>query len=107
MGKPYKRQELRDFPGDPVVKNLPANTGHQPVQSLVWEDSTCGGVAEPCAPQLLSPLSRARTMQLLSPHTATTEARAPERLYFAAKEAIAMRSLPTTSRRQPPLSATR
>ena len=26
---------------------------------------------------------------------------------FAAKEAIAMRSLPTTSRRQPPLSATR
>ena len=27
MGKPYKRQELRDVPGDPVVKNLPANTG--------------------------------------------------------------------------------
>ena len=29
-----------DFPGGPVVKNLPANTGTR-IQSLVWKDSTC------------------------------------------------------------------
>ena len=29
-----------DFPGGPMVKNLPANAGDW-VRSLVWEDSTC------------------------------------------------------------------
>ena len=38
-----------DFPGGPVIKNLPGNAGDTPcrVQSLVPEDSTCPGATKP------------------------------------------------------------
>ena len=47
------------------------------VRALVREDPTCRRATKPRAPQLLSLRSRAREPQLLSPHAATTEARAP------------------------------
>ena len=57
----FKRNENEDFPGGPVVKNLPANAG-DPVQSLALEDSTCHRVTKPerynyraCKQQLLKP----------------------------------------------------
>ena len=37
---------IRDFPGGPAVKNLPAMQGTR-VLSLVWEDSTCCGATKP------------------------------------------------------------
>ena len=39
MGKPCKRQELRGFPDDPAVKNLPANTGDTN-QFNLWSGKT-------------------------------------------------------------------
>ena len=47
------------------------------VRSLVREDPTCRGATKSRAPQLLSLRSRACQPQLLSPHAATTAARAP------------------------------
>jgi len=65
------------FPGSPVVKNLPCNARDPnwisgPGRSYLPQ----GNWAH--APRLLSPNSRARELQLLSPYTATTEAWAPK-----------------------------
>ena len=59
-----KRQLLEDFPVGTVGNSLPANAGSW-VQSLVQEDSMC------CR------ATKARELQLLSPHATPTEARAP------------------------------
>ena len=70
------RQIGRDFPGDTVVKNPPANAGDTgsnpgPGRSHTpWSNWAC-------APQLLSLRFRAREPQLLSLRAATTEAHAP------------------------------
>ena len=48
-----KKFTLRDLPGGPVVKNLPANLQGTQVQPLVQEDPTCRGETA-CEPQLLS-----------------------------------------------------
>ena len=45
-GKQVRKKPPRDFPGSPVVKNLPAKQGTW-VRSLVWEDPTCRGAAKP------------------------------------------------------------
>ena len=45
-GKQVRKKPPRDFPGSPVVKNLPAKQGTW-VRSLVWEDPTCRGAAMP------------------------------------------------------------
>ena len=42
----FKKRERRDFPGDAVVKNPPANAGTR-VRALVWEDPTCRGATKP------------------------------------------------------------
>ena len=60
---------MGDFPGSPVDKNSPANAGDTG-SILVWEDSTCCKATKPGC-------SRAHKPQLLSPHTAVAEARAP------------------------------
>ena len=78
-----KKNENEDFPGGPVVKNLPANAG-DPVQSLALEDSTCHRVTKPrrynyraCKQQLLNPAhSRARAPQQEKP--LQWEAQAPK-----------------------------
>ena len=90
------------------------------VRSLVWEHPTCHGATKPvhhnywaCALEpashnywaralkLLKPMRpRARALQLLSPHPATTEARAP-RACAPQREATAMRSSCTTTKSSP------
>ena len=45
-GKQVRKKSPRDFPGSPVVKNLPAKQGTW-VRSLVWGDPTCRGAAKP------------------------------------------------------------
>ena len=40
------KEQSSDFPGGPVVKNLPANAGDT-VRSLLREDSTCRGATKP------------------------------------------------------------
>ena len=70
------RRNQRDFPGDTVVKNPPANardTGLIPGPGRSHMPRT----NQACAPQLLSLHSRACEPQLLSPHAATTEAHVP------------------------------
>ena len=65
----FKNKGREDFPGGPVVKNLPANKGDaMQVQSLVQEDHTCHRATKPtatatearvptaCAPQQEKPL---------------------------------------------------
>ena len=64
------------FPGGAEVKNPPANVGDTgsspgPGRSHMLRSNKV------CAPQLLSPRSRAHEPQLLSPHTTTTEAHTP------------------------------
>ena len=54
-----------------VAQNLPAKTGD--TGSIPYS-----GRLQTLAPKLLSLCSRSRELQLLSPHTATTEARALE-----------------------------
>ena len=63
-----------DFPGGPVVKICLPVQGTR-IWSLVWKDSVC--CSDASAPQLPSPHSRARVLQLLSPCTVTTEAHTP------------------------------
>ena len=78
---------VKDFPGGPVVKNLPAKTGDR-VLSLVWEDPTLCKATQPmhnywthmpqlpkraysraCAPQQEKPPQwEAHTLQLESCH---------------------------------------
>ena len=64
------------LPGGSVVKNLPVNAGDTglipgPGRPNMLQSNLA------CAPQLLSPCSRAKEPQLLSPHAVTTEARMP------------------------------
>ena len=54
----HKKQKQQDFPGGPVVKNLPANAGTW-VWSPDWENTTCCRAAKPvchsywaCTPEL-------------------------------------------------------
>ena len=62
-----------DFPGGTVVKNLPANAGDKDlIPSLARSHMV--QPTEARVPQLLSQLFRAQRVQLLSPHTTTTEA---------------------------------
>ena len=64
-----------DFPGGPVVKNLPAHMKDTRGQPLVKElRSHMPQVNKAREPQLLSLHSRAQTPTLLSPRAATTEA---------------------------------
>ena len=81
------------FPGDSMVKNLPASTGDMGL-SLVWEDPTCQGVTMPVP-------------WLLSPRATMTEARVPQSLRSTTREAAAMRSPRTTAADQRPLTTTR
>ena len=70
---------VKDFPGGPVLKNLPAdagNTGSSP--GLGRSHMLRSKKAR--APQLLGLCSRAREQQLLRPHATTTEARGPRAL---------------------------
>ena len=68
---------FEDFPGGPVVKNLPANSrnmGSVPNPGTININKT---------PQLslcaiaIEPVLRVREPKVLSPHVATTEARVP------------------------------
>ena len=68
---------ISDFPGGPVVKNLPANKETQ-VQSLVQKDFTCHGATKPvhrnywaCALELM--LQKERSRSVRSPCTATRD----------------------------------
>ena len=61
--------DSRDFPGDTVAKNLPANSGD--TGSIPAPGRT------PHAKGQLSPCSRACEPQALHPHAATTEAHTP------------------------------
>jgi len=65
-------------------KNLPARAGDTHVQSLVREDSTCGGAAKPVC----------HSCRALEPVLPT-------------REATTRRSLPITTRERPLLSTTR
>ena len=42
---PFKKA-VEDFPGDPVVKNPPANAGNMS-SIMVQEDATCRGTVKP------------------------------------------------------------
>ena len=46
LWEPLRNAGSWDFPGGPVVKNLPANAGDR-VRSLVWEDPKCPGAVKP------------------------------------------------------------
>ena len=46
-GMPEFKTPSGGFPGDSVVKSLPANAQNQLVQSLVWEDPTLLGTNRP------------------------------------------------------------
>ena len=96
----YQKLRSLGFPGGSVVKNLPANAGdmgsspgqgrsHMPRSNKVH------------IPQLLSLCSRAHKPQLLSLCATTTEARAP-RARAPQREATAMRSPCTTTKRVAP-----
>ena len=71
----------RDFPGGPVVKNLPANTGDV---DLIPDPRTR-------IPHAIGQLGS---------HATTTEARAPLRPCFTTREATTMRSPCTTTTRE-------
>ena len=68
-----RHQELPngDFPGRPMVRNLPSNAGGTRVQPLVGEDPTCCGANKPVSHKYRSLHSRATAMR--SPHTTTRE----------------------------------
>ena len=66
----------RDFPGDSVVKNPPCNAADTSSSPDLWRSHTPQSNYTR-APLLLRPRSRACKLQLLSLHTATTEACAP------------------------------
>ena len=68
-----------DFPGGPVVKNLPASAGDMgSIPGLGRPHMPRSNSAH--APQLLSLCSRVHEPQLLSPCATTTEAHAPQLL---------------------------
>ena len=68
LDHPSFKNNLEGFPGDSVVKNLPANAG---------DTGLSPGPGRSHVPQLLSLCSRAREPQLLSSHATTTEAHGP------------------------------
>ena len=61
------------FPGGLVVKNLSANGGDVGLIPGLGRSHMLRS-NEACVPQVLSPCSKARESQLLSPHASTTEA---------------------------------
>ena len=87
----------RDFPGGPVVKNLPPNAGDTG-RSLVREDLTSDGVTKPMCHNYW-----AHTVGPASCNTETTrtEASTPYSPCSTAREATTMRS-PHTTRRVTP-----
>ena len=38
LSQQFKQRKYQGFPGDSVVKNAPANSGDERVQSLSWDD---------------------------------------------------------------------
>ena len=79
-----------NFPGRPVVKNLPANAGHMgSIPALRRSHRLC------------NPHSRACALQLLSSQTITPEACVPQGLCSTTREASAMRSPCTTMKSSP------
>ena len=92
-------------PGGLVVKNSPASTGDSAsIPDLERSYMSWSNYAH--APQLLSLCSRARELQLLSPHTTAPGARTPESL-CSTRETTTLRSPCTTTREQPPLATAR
>ena len=72
--KAKKEEQIRDFPGGPVVKNPPSNTldtGLIPGWGTKIPHAT--GQLSPCAATTEPTRSRAREPQLESSHAATTE----------------------------------
>ena len=70
---PFTKQNIWDFPGGPLVENLPADAVDN-IRSLVWEDSTCCGATKPMShnywAHVLQPRSHsywAHVLQLLRP----------------------------------------
>ena len=68
----HKKQKQQDFPGGPVVKNLPANAGTW-VWSPDWENTTCCRAAKPvchsywaCTPELTTHNMRSRHNEKLT-----------------------------------------
>ena len=58
---PFTKQNIWDFPGSPLVENLPADAADN-IRSLVREDSTCCRATKP-----MSHNYRAHVLQLLRP----------------------------------------
>ena len=85
-----KIYEMPNFPGYPVVKNLPANAGD------VGSIPALGR-----SHRLCNPHSRACALQLLSSPTITPEACAPQGLCSTTGEATAVRSPCTTMKSSP------
>ena len=90
----------RGFPGGSVVKNPLASAGDMgsipgPGRPYTPQSN------EACLPQPLSPCSRAREAQLLSPGATTVEACKPWILYSATREAAAIRSLCRATKSSP------
>ena len=92
-----QRKKNQGFPGDSVVKNLPANTrdsGSSPGlgRSYIPQSDLA------CVPQLLSLGSSTQESQLLSPYAATTKVLSPYSPCSATREATTMKGLRTTTR---------
>ena len=47
VGRLVSKKNMRDFPGDPLVKDPPALAEDKWVQSQVLEDPTCYGATKP------------------------------------------------------------
>ena len=93
------QENTESFPGGSVIENLPANAGDT---GLI----PCSGKI----PHTLEPLSLCATTiepVLQRQRAATTEALVPWSPCSATREATAVRSLHTTTREQPLLTATR
>ena len=88
---------LSGFPGGSVANNPPANVGDAYLNPG-WGGSHMPRSTWATAPRLLSLCSRAHEAQVLSPNETTTEARAT-RVHAARKEATAMSSPHTTTRK--------
>ena len=85
---PGKTSTSKDFPGDPVVKNLSANAGDTGWIPGLRKISHAVGQLSPQPPQLLSP------------RAVTTETRVPS-LCSVARGATTVRSSHTTTREEP------
>ena len=65
---------VEDFPGSPVVKNLPANAGNKgSITGLGRSHLSQGSLT--CGPQLLSPCSRTQEPQLLKSESQSSSTR--------------------------------